>query len=534
MKKGYTIREKIIMLFTAIFVIFSLIVLGNIIFNNTTLFNVTKPLLIVTFIIGYLFVIFLLYKILKKDKKKLLDKKILIIAIIFILLITIQVIYAYNSYTEYGWDCGKVLETAEKLLTNHEFDSIYYSQYYNNIFIVLFFKNLYLLCSILGINNFLFASIMVNILIIDASIFLIYLVSKKMFGDYGGFVSFIFSIPILGLSPWMIVPYTDTFSMIFPILLFYIYLLIKEQKSIYKKYILAFLLGTIIILGMLIKPTVIIIGISLIIVEIFLKNWKEKNKKEIAILALIIIVSMLLTKGITDLYKNVELKDFLSEEKSEQLEIPMTHFIMMGLSKYETADGKCAYGVYNDEDASNTASYDGKQNKISYNIKEIKVRLKDMEISGYIKFAYNKLNWILCDGSFFYGGEGNFHASAPFASGKVANIIQSFSYVNSEYYYVYQSFLQAMWIMVQIFIVLSMVLIKENWKDKNLTIVRMTIFGICLFIVLFEGRSRYLINHLPIFILLATYSFINIKREKEALVEMINKIKIKYITKNEK
>ena len=137
MKKGYTIREKIIMLFTAIFVIFSLIVLGNIIFNNTTLFNVTKPLLIVTFIIGYLFVIFLLYKILKKNKKKLLDKKILIIAIIFILLITIQVIYAYNSYTEYGWDCGKVLETAEKLLTNHEFDSIYYSQYYNNIFIVL-------------------------------------------------------------------------------------------------------------------------------------------------------------------------------------------------------------------------------------------------------------------------------------------------------------------------------------------------------------------------------------------------------------
>ena len=79
MKKGYTIREKIIMLFTAIFVIFSLIVLGNIIFNNTTLFNVTKPLLIVTFIIGYLFVIFLLYKILKKNKKKLLDKKILII-----------------------------------------------------------------------------------------------------------------------------------------------------------------------------------------------------------------------------------------------------------------------------------------------------------------------------------------------------------------------------------------------------------------------------------------------------------------------
>ena len=147
MKKGYTIREKIIMLFTAIFVIFSLIVLGNIIFNNTTLFNVTKPLLIVTFIIGYLFVIFLLYKILKKNKKKLLDKKILIIAIIFILLITIQVIYAYNSYTEYGWDCGKVLETAEKLLTNHEFDSIYYSQYYNNIFIVLFFKNLF---SILG------------------------------------------------------------------------------------------------------------------------------------------------------------------------------------------------------------------------------------------------------------------------------------------------------------------------------------------------------------------------------------------------
>ena len=522
--KKYRIRERIIMLFTIVFGIFSVLVFGNTILNNTTIFNVTNPVITFAFVIVYIGVIVAMYFTLKKHKR-ILDKEIPIIAMIFVILLVIQIIYSYNCYTEYGWDCGKVLKSAEELLINYEFDSNYYSQYYNNIYIMLFFKEVYNICSMIGITNFLYTSVLINIIAIDTSIFIIYLISKKIFGKYGGYASLLFSIPVLGLSPWMIVPYTDTLSMVFPILVFYLYLLIKENETQSKKMILSILLGICIVIGMLIKPTAIIIAIALILVKILFWEWKQENIKRAGTVLLCVAIGVFLSYAIAGWYKDKEIGKFVSEEKSEQLEFPMTHFIMMGLKTFQTEDGKFAYGVFDQDDAVATASHDGKSNKVEYNLKEIKTRLQNMGITGYISFAYHKLNWILCDGSFFYGGEGSFHTSDPLTTGKLADVIQNFSYITSKNYDIYQSFLQAMWIIVQFFIIISIFLIKENGKDKNITIIRIVIFGICLFIVLFEGRSRYLINHLPFFILLATYGFMNIKKEKNELKLVVNKIK---------
>lgn len=507
--KKYTIREKLIILFTIIFTIISTVVLLNTIFNNTTLFNVTKPILIFLFSFVYVLLIGVLYWILKKNKK-ILEKEVLIISIIMIVLFVFQLVYSCNSYTEYGWDCGNVLKSAESLLENHQFDANYYIQYYNNVYIMLFFKTLYYICRLIGINNYLFASIVANIIAIDVSIILIYLVSKKIFGKYGGYASLIFSIPVLGMTPWMIIPYTDTLSMVFPILAFYLYLLIKEQPNWKKKIALLMLLGSCLVLGLIIKPTAIIIAIALILVELLFFEINKKNIKNAAKSIICIIVGAVLIYGVAEAYKEYEIGEFLSKEKSEEVEFPMTHFMMMGLKTYETADGKFAYGVFDQEDVVNTGSHPGKKNKIKYNLEEIKARLQNMGVTGYASFVYHKLNWILCDGSFFYGGEGAFHTSDPFAKGKIAEAVQSFSYTTSENYYIYQSFLQAMWILVQAGIVVSIFVEKWDKINKETTIIRLTIWGICMFVVLFEGRSRYVVNHLPFFILLATYGFIRL------------------------
>lgn len=517
------IKEKLIISFTAIFAIISIIVFLNVTLNNTTLFNVTKPIVIFMFLAIYIALISTTYFLSKKYKKIFKNEKI-IIALIFIAIIIFQIIYSYNCYTEYGWDCGHVLKNAKNLSQNEiEFDANYYMQYYNNIYVMLFFNIIYEICTILHIGNFLYATILINIIIVDLSMFILYLVSKKIFGKNGGIASMAFSIPLLGMLPWIIVPYTDTLSMIFPILVFYLYLLMKENIDSNKKYILSILLGGILILGIFIKPTVIIVGIAIIIAEILnLKVTKEKIKETLKIV-ICILIGIVSVFGIANAYKDYKIGKFLSKEKIYELEIPMTHFMMMGLKTTETADGKFAYGVFDQEDAANTASHIGKDEKTKYNIEEIKVRLQKMGIKGYISFAYKKLNWILCDGSFFYGGEGNFFASEPFAEGKLAGMVQSFSYLTSENYYIYQSFMQAIWIIVQVFLVISIVAIKDNWKDKNILIVRLTITGICMFIVLFEGRSRYLINHLPFFILLATSGLINIKYFKT----IINNLKLR-------
>ena len=96
--KKYRIRERIIMLFTIVFGIFSVLVFGNTILNNTTIFNVTNPVITFAFVIVYIGVIVAMYFTLKKHKR-ILDKEIPIIAMIFVILLVIQIIYSYNCYT---------------------------------------------------------------------------------------------------------------------------------------------------------------------------------------------------------------------------------------------------------------------------------------------------------------------------------------------------------------------------------------------------------------------------------------------------
>ena len=64
-------------------------------------------------------------------------------------------------------------------------------------------------------------------------------------------------------------------------------------------------------------------------------------------------------------------------------------------------------------------------------------------------------------------------------------------------------------------------------KDENdyLIISKITIIGIVLFLLLFEGRSRYLVNHIPIFIIVGIYGLINsfekleeIRRKKQKMI----------------
>ena len=51
--------------------------------------------------------------------------------------------------------------------------------------------------------------------------------------------------------------------------------------------------------------------------------------------------------------------------------------------------------------------------------------------------------------------------------------------------------------------------VSEGEKNEYIDIGKLAIIGMVLFLLLFEGRARYLINHIPIFILVGTYGLKN-------------------------
>lgn len=448
--------------------------------------------------------------------------------VLWTLLIGIQIGYVVILYRQIGFDCGVVIGSAKDLIAGN-FDNVqYFSTYTNNMFLLLFFEICFRLAHLINFQKDLMVAIMINIIAIDVAIWLIAKVCIKIFGEKYSFISYIISVPILGITPYIAVAYTDTLSLPFTVGLFYGYICYKQNKK--TKYLIYITICGII--GLLIKPTNIIILIAIILIELInlIMKIASKTREKIDIKiclknTLAIVLTAIIIYGGFSVYKQIRLGKYITKEDIENNSFSMTHFFMMGLKPTEV-EGKY-YGHYNQDDVDNTAAHIGKEAKKEYNISEAKNRLKNMGVKGYISFLYDKYTWIISDGTFFYGNEGHFYTTEPFFKEGFAKLVQDYSYQGREgYRNVTVNILQTYWCAVLILITLGTI-IKFIKKEKDeINILRLSVIGIIAFILLFEARSRYLINYLPIMIILAVYGAIeiyqkvaNIKIPKKQLAE---------------
>lgn len=525
MKK--TVGQRMIKIMSTIFSIFFVVILFNTIFFNRMItidFNI--PLMIIGTVVIYL-ALFGLYYLYNKRNWKFLEhkpKKTEILSTLLIIFI-VQYIIAKLSYAYIGWDCGEVIKSAFTLLQGEKCNIMYYTQYPNNVGMLLLMKYVFVIAKQLTdmtvISNAFFAAIIFNIIVIDLAALFTFLTIKKVLGTKKAYFSLIFILPLIVFSPYIVIPYTDTLTMTFPIMTLYMYLTIKElPKNSIKKHLLIFLLGMAIVSGINLKPTVIIMPIAIFIIEILninketIKAFKENILNKIFY---IVIALLIFSLGCGTIYfeysklKDKNLGEYISKESSELYSIPFTHFLMMGMQTRpndtkEAGKNQTLYGAFSGDDVTNTTSIDGYKEKQKYNIEVVKERLSNFGFWGYLSFLYNKANWILSDGTFFYGHEGSWIVGDYYNNTDLARVLQKFINVESAMYIkVTANILQISWILITLGLVFSY----SKSSDKYIDIGKLAIIGIVLFILLFEGRSRYLLNHLPIFIFIGTYGLTN-------------------------
>lgn len=502
----YNIEKVLSILFSFLFV---LIVFNAIFFNKVIQINFSPAILLIGSI-SVIAILIILYKItnLWYDKlKDILKKyKYLILIIIF----GIQLLLARLIYAPSGWDCGLLIGNSFNMYKGLGVDTNYFSTYPNNILTLLIFKYLYVIVGLftnVNTENYYFITIVFNIIVIDMGAIFTILTCKKLLGEKTTLLSLFFILPLIVFFPYIIVPYTDTLTLFIPIAIFYFYLKIKDNTRM--KYLYIFIEGILLIGGYLLKPTCAIIGIAIIIIEMFYINIRDLKNiknilKDIIIMALIFIIGMTTTYITYHYLKNKNLSKYITNEQYESNTITFTHFIMMGMQKSDV-NGKAMYGAYNEQDVINTKSKSGKEEKQKYNIQIIKQRLEKMGVTGYLKFIYNKMNWVLSDGTFYYWQEGS-QKYLPISQDKVSKIVQKyFDKDSSEYNKITANIFEILWIVILIGIICSF----KN-KEKNINILKLSALGIILFIIVFEGRSRYIYNYIPVFIILGTLGIKNI------------------------
>lgn len=501
------IQNNIVKVLTIIFSLLFAIIVFNAIFLNKVIQIDFSPVILLIGSILSIMILTVLYKTSSfwyyKVKGFLKNHKVLVAVIIFCM----QLLFVSLIYAKSGWDCGALIDNAFNLYKGLDIDTNYYSTYPNNILALLIFKYLYVVVGLfidVDIHNYYFIAVIFNVIIIDIAAIFTLLTCKKLLGEKTTLLALFFTILLILFFPYVIVPYTDTLTLFIPIAIFYFYLKIKNNTKM--KYLLYFIEGILLIGGYLIKPTCVIIGIAIVLTEIFYINFKNiKNTfKNTIIIALIFILGSGTTYITYNYLENKNISKYITDELFETNTITFTHFMMMGMNP-PSGEGKVMYGAYNEEDVFNTKSILGKEEKQKYNLEVIKQRLKDYGIVGYLKFVYNKVNWITSDGTFYYWQEGT-SKYMPINQSKVAKIVQKyFDKDAEEYKKITANVLEILWIILLIGIIFTY----KN-REKSINILKLSTIGIILFIVIFEGRSRYLYNHIPIFIILGTLGIKNI------------------------
>jgi len=475
-------------------------------FNKPSIFVFSIPLQAVCFLLGEGLMILTLFMFRAKLTKSRYfgrivknDQKLVLLGLI--ILFFVQVLFVSQFYSQTGFDADYIYHAAQQM-PHSDFGPEYFSLYPNNLLLLFLEYFVYQINIFFGLNvDFYWLLVVLNIIAIDIALYLIYVITKKIFSQLLACCALALGILLLGLMPWLTSVYSDTLSIPIALSIFYLYLRLKDTSHWGYKLGYGILIGVFLELGFLMKPATIFIGIAIILIEIMMCNYRLliQNSQKI-ILSSLIGGAVLFGVYAVRLPFNYVLDNQQIIEYDAAMNFPFTHWMMMGLKESKIGD-QPAYGFWTVEDFSLTYNIQGKDEKTKANIAVIKTRLKDHGFFGYLQFVWNKSIWFLGDGTFFWNGEGV--SRKPTELPGMQKTIQEFIYPSGRYYHYYAYMLQTVWLMLLFNLAMVLFCIKR-YAAKNFYILSCTILGSIVFVVLFEGRSRYLMTNLGFYIIMAS------------------------------
>lgn len=482
--------------------VFSLITVLLLFFNDSITYETKKIFLLPNWglIVFDLLIIAAFYYILHKKKSKkiefLLEHSNLIIICVSVLLLIIQGVISYNIYFATGWDVGSYIIPTSKLIANgSSLESVneYFRRYPNNNVLVWIFSKLFLLKNnILGLQyyNDLTIIIIINCVISTFTGWLTYKVVCLLSNVKYGVFSWVIYVMLIGLSPWIVITYSDSLTLFIPILIFYLYLCPFVKRYIEIKWLM---IGFLSFFGFYIRPQVIIIFIAIIIVEIWKYLIKSFTIEKFRYLT--IFITLVLSFIVASSAKNMITIDTGLASNSDDV-FSWTHFAMMGLNDERD-------GVYSDDDVIFSNSFNTAEERKSANLKEVANRINMFTPSSFIDFISRKALVNYGDGTFAWSVEGGFYMETYNDKNPILSpFLKSIYYDQGGNNKLASTVQHAVWIMVVISL-LGISFVRKSKSQPAITVLMLALIGLTLFEMIFEARARYLYIYSPIFISLS-------------------------------
>lgn len=472
--------------------------------NSAAIPNIVFALLVAAALFGYFFLMRkgLLHKMQKdressmpSDTKMKLQLERSNLILLSIILLGIQIIVAWQIYFKTGWDCAKIVQMAQRVAFYYDDigSDIYFSMYPNNVLLVAIFAAVLRFTGFIGFNADYFPLVMIGCLMVNmAGFFMADCIRKLTKRNWLALIAWGLYMVLAGLSPWISIPYSDTYGILFPVLCIWLYTYRDEKSRLLVWGGIGFAGG----IGYFIKPTVILVVWGIIALEIWnnICSYNRRNRKKCVrnwiTIAGALFLSFLLAAGINDLARE---KMGFTPIKSKEF-TPM-HYAMMGLN-YATG------GTYDQYDVNFSAGAMSVKERNNNALKEIGNRISDMGVTGMAAHTVRKMLTNFNDGTFAWGREGEFYWNIQEKNTGLANLLRSYYYDGGSNYEIFHTFSQAMWVVI-LCLILCIALPAEEKPERTTASVLAGILGIICFVMLFEARARYIYLYSPLFILAA-------------------------------
>lgn len=445
---------------------------------------IKESILTIVFLIPALII---LLNILKKTPHKMTDKDYKRVWIVIQAVSTVMmVIIAFGLEVFFSWDWGTLIITADHFVNTGDFDNVYYyARYPNNQFwlmiLVWIFKAIKVFIPSADIETFKNISIILSCGFVQLTIFFVHRIARLVWNEKKAFITGLMTVLCLPLYLFAQYAYTDTSGMLAGVMMMYLYVKMRQAEGIKKKVFL-FLIGLTAALTYQIKVTVFIMFIAIIVDSITrIKSIKEYLGKAV-------IVGMALIIAITAFGKIVSLNIKIDKDVAENYKFPLTHWVMMGLKDP---------GGYSKEDVDFTASKYSYKDKKKANIKEIKKRIKDLGVSGLVKhIGYTKMSRTWGYGSLC--GDDYVNRYPTDANGICYNLFA----LDGKYNLSAHIYMNIYHFVLMTGVLFSGLLsIHRKKEEQRLLAARIAVFGLMLFMCIWECNARYLVALLPVLIM---------------------------------
>lgn len=478
-------KKKVI--YNILFGIFSfayLIVFCKVLFWDDIHNNNTAALLL--FMLAGAGAAVLLYFVFSKYKNIIKKYYNIILAVFLVVYGIIVIVNGYLLRFTPAFDMDAIYGGAIQWLKEGSFTGYYeyYGYFPNNLGAMTILHFVFSVASVFGISDFFAVGIIFNSVIIILTVLVVSLTCRKLKGEVAGvmaLVFFVLCVPFLFMGAAF---YTDSLSVLFPALFYYLYLHFREQETLKGRIIFSLLMALALSVGMMIKFTVLIILVAVVIDALLCMDWRK--------VCLFTAVSVLTASAAFGIMNTYMYSVHLDKDTCRQLNTPYLHWVMMGMQNN---------GYYNPEDYEFTRSF-APEDRNSALLGRIKERIGKMSLSEIVEHFTNKAAVCFGDGTY---------ALSDFLDDTPDREVWLHKYIlyDGEKHVSYRNFTTGLLLMVYLFMIYGAVrcMISKGLEKCRVLAPRLAALGILSFLLLWETSGRYFTNFIPLMIICAVISF---------------------------